>query len=87
MKTTATKQKVTISLDSDVYEGLIRVAGPRGMGAYLSLLTRPLLANQNLDASYAAMAADEEHEKEAREWLDAPIDAPLPDDDFSSWQK
>lgn len=73
--TTYKKQKVTVALDSLVYQGLVQKVGKRKIGAFLSHIARPHVVEADLDRAYEAMAADEKREQEAREWLDAPIDA------------
>jgi hypothetical protein len=67
---TATKHKLTIMLDVDVYEGIKTKVGGRGIGAYLSKLARPYVVEDEIETGYKAMAADTERNKEAEEWLE-----------------
>jgi len=76
--TTTTKKKITLMLDAEVYESIKDKVGARKIGAYLSDLARPHVVEDDLEAGYKAMAADEEREKEAQEWIEGthePIDA------------
>jgi hypothetical protein len=70
MNTKIAKQKVTLMLDRQVYLGLLSKFGARGMGTYLSSLARPFVVESDLGAGYKAMAADQEHEEEALEWIE-----------------
>ena len=56
-----TTRKMTISLDEDVYQGLLAVAGKRKMSRYISNLVRPHVVEGGLEAGYRAMAADREY--------------------------
>ncbi|MEM1096762.1 MAG: addiction module antitoxin [Bacteroidota bacterium] len=62
-------KKLTITIDEAVYDGLYRVAGPRRISQFIERLVRPHVLD--LDAAYAEMAQDEEHDAEALEWLEA----------------
>jgi len=66
-------KKLTITVDSDVYDGLRNVVGRRRISRFLNDLARPLVVNLDVAAGYAAMAADEEREAEAMEWSEALI--------------
>lgn len=72
---TAPKKKVTIMLDNGIYEGLRERVGARGIGAFLSELARPHISTPDLEAGYKALAADEESQRLAKEWLDGTEDA------------
>jgi predicted CopG family antitoxin len=61
-------KKMTITLDEAVYEGLYRTVGKRKMSQFIEDLLRPHVMDNNLDAGYAAMAADREREAEALTW-------------------
>lgn len=63
-------KKLTITIDDDVYEGLYRRIGPRKIGRFLESLARPHVLDEELEASYRDMAADEVREAEAEEWSD-----------------
>ena len=60
-----------ISVDEDVYRGLLAVAGKRKISRFISGLIRPHVVEDNLEAGYKAMADDDEYEAEAREWCQA----------------
>jgi predicted CopG family antitoxin len=64
-------KKLTITIDDAVYDGLYRVVGPRRISRFIERLVRPHVLD--LDAAYAAMAADEKREAEALEWSNALI--------------
>ena len=72
--TTTTKKKVTLMLDTQVYEGLRAKVGGRGIGEYLSKLARPFVVPDDIEAGYKAMAADESRNKEAQEWIEGIIE-------------
>lgn len=61
-------RKLTITIDDQVYEGLYRKVGRRKIGRFLEALARPHVIDDELDAGYRAMAADEVREAEAEEW-------------------
>ncbi|MHB0981621.1 MAG: addiction module antitoxin [Thermoleophilia bacterium] len=65
------RRKLTITIDAEVYEGLRRVVGPRHISRFLEALARPHVVLADVDAAYAAMAADEAREKDALEWAEA----------------
>jgi predicted CopG family antitoxin len=62
------QKKLTISIDEQVYEGLYKVAGRDGISQFIENLVRPYVIEDNLDAAYKQMAADEGREREALEW-------------------
>lgn len=66
-------KKLTITIDEDVYEGLHRIVGKRRISRFLNDLARPHVIDQDLEEGYRAMAADEEHEREAMEWIEGVI--------------
>lgn len=89
------KQKITISLDTQVYEAIKAKVGARKIGEYLSSLARPQLErvdySKDLEAGYRAMAADEQHEREAQEWTEGILEPVVGDNNWSfkipkSWQ-
>ena len=67
------QKKLTISIDSDVYDGLRARIGPRRISRFLNDLARPHVTAGGLEAGYAAMAADEAREADAMEWSEALI--------------
>jgi hypothetical protein len=64
-------KKLTITVDSEVYDGLHAVIGPRRISRFLNDLAKPHVVGQEVAAGYAAMAADEAREAEAAQWADA----------------
>ena len=66
------RQKLTITLDEAVYEGLHRFVGRRKISKFIEDLVRPRVLD-TLDENYRAMAADRQREDEAKEWCNALI--------------
>jgi predicted CopG family antitoxin len=64
------RKKLAITVDEEVYEGLHRVVGRRKISRFLTELALPHVVQDDLEAGYRAMAADEEHERDALEWID-----------------
>ena len=67
------RRKLTITVDEAVYDGLHRVVGRRRISHFLNELARPHVVHDDLEAGYRAMAADEEREQEAAEWIEGLI--------------
>jgi predicted CopG family antitoxin len=63
-------KKLTITVDDEVYAGLHSVVGRRRISRFLNELARPHVLRSDLAAGYRAMAADEEREREASEWVE-----------------
>ena len=63
-------KKLTITVDDDVYQGLHNVVGRRRISRFLNDLVRPHLMQRDLAEAYRAMAADEERERDASEWVE-----------------
>ena len=63
-------KKLTITVDDDVYEGLHSVVGRRRISRFLNDLARPHVISREIVEGYRAMAADEERESEAVEWVE-----------------
>jgi predicted CopG family antitoxin len=63
-------KKLTITVDDDVYDGLQSVVGRRRISRFLNDLARPHVIAREVVESYRAMAADEEREREASEWVE-----------------
>lgn len=63
-------KKLTITVDDEVYFGLHSIVGRRRISRFLNDLARPHVTRRNLAEAYRAMAADEEREREAAEWID-----------------
>lgn len=66
-------KKLTITVDDEVYRGLQQVIGPRQISRFLNDLARPHVTHRDLDEDYGAMAADEEREAEAHEWVEGVV--------------
>ena len=66
-------KKLTITVDSDVYDGLHAVIGRRRISRFLNDLARPHVVGNDLRAGYAAMAADERREADAASWIEVLI--------------
>jgi predicted CopG family antitoxin len=63
-------KKLTITVDDEVYQGLHSVIGRRRISRFLNDLARPHVMRRDLAEAYRAMAADEEREREAGEWVE-----------------
>ena len=61
-------KKLTITVEDEIYEGLYRRIGPRRISRFLESLARPHVIDNDLEAAYREMAADEIRESEAQEW-------------------
>ena len=66
-------KKLTITLDTQVYDGLHKVIGRRNISQFIESLVRPYVVDLDLDTAYRAMAQDEAREAEALEWTEATI--------------
>lgn len=64
-------RKLTISVSDEVYAGLHQRIGRRRISRFLDGLARPHVVGPDLAAAYRDMAADEEREREAEEWVEA----------------
>ncbi len=62
------KQKMTITIDREVYDALYRVVGKGNISKFLENLARPHVLKEDLTSAYQAMAADTERESEALAW-------------------
>lgn len=67
------QKRMTISIDSEVYDGLVRVVGRRKISGFLEDLARPYVVQGSLEKAYAEMARDAEREADALEWSEALI--------------
>ncbi len=63
-------KKLTITVDDEVYAGLHSVIGRRRISHFLNDLARPHVLPGDLAEGYKAMAADEERERDATEWVE-----------------
>ncbi len=64
------QKKLTITVDTDVYEGLHTQIGPRRISRFINDLARPHVTSQGLAQAYAEMASDEAREAEAEAWVE-----------------
>lgn len=67
------QKRMTITMDEEVYEGLVRVVGRRKISSFLESLARPHVVSDELAQGYRAMAEDTDREKEALAWSEALI--------------
>jgi hypothetical protein len=67
------QEKLTITIDETVYEGLYRHVGAGRTSRFVEGLVRPHLTGEGPDAEYRRMAADEEREAAALEWAEGLI--------------
>lgn len=65
------QKRMTISIDADVYDGLLRVVGKRKISGFLENLARPYVVEGSLEQAYASMAMDEARERDAQDWAEA----------------
>lgn len=63
-------RKLTITIDDVVYQGLYRRVGKRRISRFLEDLARPHVTDSGLETAYLEMAADEQREAEAAEWVE-----------------
>lgn len=71
------QRKLTITLDEHIYEGLHKVIGRRKISQFIEDLVRPHVLLSDLEAGYAAMAADEARETDALTWSEGMIGDPI----------
>ena len=67
------QKRMTITMDEEVYEGLVRVVGRRKISGFLESLARPHVVTDELAEGYKAMGQDEQREQEALAWSEALI--------------
>lgn len=68
------QRQLTITIDEEIYQGLQEQVGPDHISEFIEELVRPhLIAEEDLEAGYRAMAADAEREREAKEWAEGLI--------------
>lgn len=65
------QKKLTITIDEEVYDGLCRAVGREQISEFIESLVRPHVIEVDLKEGYRQMAADEEYEAEALEWIEA----------------
>lgn len=64
-------RKLTIMVSEEVYAALYEKVGKRRISRFIEMLIRPHVIDEDLEAAYRKMAADERQEAEAMEWADA----------------
>lgn len=74
-------KRMTISINEDVHEALLRVIGRGKISQFLEGLAKPYVLKDNLLLAYQEMASDTQREKEALEWSNALIG----DVDHAAW--
>jgi metal-responsive CopG/Arc/MetJ family transcriptional regulator len=62
--------RMTITLEDSVYRNFLRAVPARRRSQFIEDAIRPLVSEDDLEAGYAAMAADEVYEAEAKEWIE-----------------
>ena len=67
------QKKLTITVDEAVYEGLHRVVGRGHISQFLNDLARPHVVPDDREKAYREMAADEENERQALDWIEGLI--------------
>jgi len=68
------QKRMTISIDENIHEGLVRIIGRRKISKFLEDLARPHVLKNDLSMAYQDMAEDTEREEEALEWSNALIE-------------
>ncbi len=80
---TATKTKLTVMLDTEVYKALQEKVGGRKIGAFLSNLARPHVVVDTLDSRYKEMSLDIAREHDAKEWVESDVEVSYTE---NTWQ-
>ncbi|MBA2448118.1 MAG: addiction module antitoxin [Chloroflexi bacterium] len=71
-------RKLTITLAEEVYRGLHQHIGRGQISSFIEDLVRPhVVDDEELEAAYREMAADEARERDALEWIEAAPDEAL----------
>ena len=72
------QRKLTITISDEVYRGLHERIGRGEISRFVESVLRPhVVEDEELEAAYREMAADEEREREAREWIEVAPDEGL----------
>ncbi len=72
------QRKLTITISDEVYRGLHERIGRGEISRFIESILRPhVVEDEELEAAYREMAADEEREREAREWIELAPDEGL----------
>jgi predicted CopG family antitoxin len=67
------RKKLTITIDSEIYEGLYKTVGEGKISNFIENLIKPHVLSQDLILAYREMASDEEREQEAVAWSEGVI--------------
>ncbi len=66
------QRKLTITIQDEVYRGLQEKVGRGQISRFIEDLVRPHVVDEDeIEAMYREMAADEASEREAHEWIEA----------------
>jgi hypothetical protein len=76
MSTTAQQKKLTITVDSEVYEGLHNKIGRGNIGKFLNGLAKPYVLEDLIESGYIEMSTDDTYNKEALEWMEGLVVLP-----------
>jgi predicted CopG family antitoxin len=72
-------RQLLITLPDDIYDELRRRAGQDDVSGYIQRLIRPdQTSDDDLEAGYRAMAADQDREREAHDWIESDPGDALP---------
>jgi hypothetical protein len=63
-------KKLTVTISEDVYNGLHAKIGTGKISRFIDRITRPYVVDSDIVEGYKAMAADQQREKDADEWLE-----------------
>ena len=61
------RKKLTLTVDSEVYDGFRKTIGPRKISKFIEDLVRPHVVRPNLYPAYAKMARDKKRKDVALE--------------------
>jgi len=61
-------KKLTITVDDDVYKGLHAHIGRGNISRFLNDIARSHVIEDDIEAGYAVMAADQDRERDAEMW-------------------
>jgi len=72
-------RQLLITLPDVIYDELRRRAGQDDVSGYIQRLIRPdQTSDDDLEAGYRAMAADQDREREAQDWIESDPGDALP---------
>ena len=67
------KKRLNITLEEDIYFGLHQRLGQRRISQFIENLIRPHVIQEDLEAAYREMAADDEREQAALKYAENTI--------------